>query len=61
VAAHGADANTNAIDWNRGGGVENLVGFGIAFPLLAALAVFDLAIDPGEKVPRKGETFLADS
>ena len=49
VAAHGADAHAEAVDRDLLGGAEDLVGFDQPFPLLAALAVFDLAVDPGEQ------------
>jgi len=53
VAAHCTDPDTDAVNRNRRGGAEDLVGLGKAFPLLAALTILNLAVDPGEHVARQ--------
>ena len=50
MAAHGADAYTQAIDRNGAcGQAENLVGFRAALPLFPALSVAEILVDPGNQ------------
>jgi hypothetical protein len=54
VAAHGADSHAEAIHRDRACfSPEDLVGLDVALPLLAALAVAEVAVDPGQEAPRE--------
>ena len=50
VAAHRADAHADAVDRDRAiVAAEDLVGLGLRLPLLAALAVAEVLVDPGQQ------------
>src|SRR6266702_1805527 len=54
MAAHSTDPHADAVHRDRRRGTEDLVGLGKPLPLLAALAVLDLPVDPGQDIPRQG-------
>ncbi len=50
VAAHGADAHADTVDWDRAlEATEDLVGLGLGLPLFTALTVGQLLVDPGNQ------------
>ena len=55
MAAHGSDPDADSIDGDLRLVIsEDLIGFGLAFPFLAALAVAEIFIDPGYEPPASG-------
>ncbi|CNU06223.1 Uncharacterised protein [Salmonella enterica subsp. enterica serovar Bovismorbificans] len=53
VTAQRADAHAQTINRDHRGSIEDLVGFRLAFPLFAALAVIKLFVDPGDQASRQ--------
>ncbi len=54
MAAHGADAHADAVHRYRAlEATEDLVGLGLAFPLFAALAVWQSLVDPRDQAARQ--------
>ena len=59
MAAHGADAHAKALDRNRvRAAPEDLVGLGAPLPLLAALTVAEILVDPRDQAAREGRAEL---
>jgi hypothetical protein len=58
VAAHGADPHADTVHRDRVGGTQDLVGLLEPFQLFAALAILNLAVDPGQHVAGQREAEL---